>query len=88
MNGRNISLLCHHRATIYESPCRVRVVVEIKLSSLSVFFEYEYSFKLGLLSPLRYLHTLSDIGSDVVRSEVEERQHIEAISYHCNDEDS
>ena len=83
----HVAFFCLHRLAVDEGPGRVWIIVYRKLLPLAVLLQNEGGIKLRLLGSLRNLHTLGDVGTDVIRAEVELRQIPQAPDAHHDGEE-
>mgnify|MGYP006877993708 FL=1 len=74
VDGGLVALLHLHGLAVDEGPGGVGVVVERKLLAHAALLQDECCLKLRLLGSCGDLHSLADVGSDMVGAEVEGRQ--------------
>ena len=74
MYRRNITLTCLHSLTINELPRGIWIVVEREFFALSVLLHDESCFELRQLCTFRNLHSAWNVHTNMVRSEVKDRQ--------------
>lgn len=77
MYGRFIARFSLHGLAVHESPGGVGVVVYREFFLHAILFHDEGGLELWLLGPFRNLHSLFDVHSHVVWTEVEEWQVVE-----------
>ncbi len=75
----HVACIGEHRLTVYESPCRVGIVVQSELLLHAVLLQYKRCFVLRLLSSFGYLHAFLNVGPYVIRPEIERRNGVKAI---------
>ena len=84
MDRRHVALGSLDGLRVDEGPGGVGVIVDGEFLPLSVLLHEESGFELWQRGALRHCHTLLDVGSHVIRTEVEHGEVVEAIA--CNEQ--
>ena len=79
MNRRLVSFFLQHRTCFNKRPCAIRVIIQCKFLLFSIFLQNELALKHTGFCSFGYFHAFFDILSDLVRTEIQNGQIVQAI---------